>query len=250
MPTGAPDYFKRILLYGLYDGVATPLACDEQGRLILVTEAISSLYRSGTIIQSDDFSSGLTKVAASPEGTGAAVAIDTTEAYSRGLACKLTSGTDGARYALIQYFVHPSSFNKMGAEVKVRLDTVFESFEVEMIFYSGTRILKGKARYFLTGTDWEIYDYDSSAWVTVVENEVYQYQANEFIPLKLVLDLENETYQRFLVAFEEVDLTAYSISAADSSEPQGGIIKVKLTGAVAVGGYCIVDDVIITQDES
>lgn len=250
MTRGTPDYYKSILLYGLYDGAPVPLACDEQGRLVLVSEHVSPFRKTGTIVLADDFSEGLIKTVQQTSGTGAAIALDDTEALTGAYSVKLTGGADANRTALIGYYVHPSSFTKLGIEAHVRLDIRMEAFRIEVAVRTGTERLRGTVRYSASEADWQVYDYAAGEWVTITTGVNYAFNAYEFIPVKFIVDVANARYHRLYLLWTEVDLSDYSMETSVLPGAGQAMIKFELLSQPGENGFCLLDNIIITQDES
>lgn len=250
MTTGAPDHFKRILLYGLYNGAATPLACDEQGRLILVTEPVSPFGKSGTVLIADDFSDGLIHVKTATSGTGAAVELEDSEALRGGYSCKLTGGSDANQTASVLWYCFPSAFNKLGMEFAVRFASFTEIIRLDLAARDGTDGYRGQLRYNHLATAWQIYDPGAADWVDILSGFIFSEAAHEFLGFKLVIDWANGRYGSFRYAGGLVDISSYALETiSNDMYPRAyGQIEVK---ALAGGtGWSLIDNVIITQDES
>lgn len=250
MAEGAPDYFKRILLYGLYEGVATPLACDEQGRLIFIPEKVSPFTKSGTVVMRETFDEGLVHLIAGGEGTGNAVAADSTEVKEGGYSCKLTGGSDALRRASIKHYFHPSAFNKLAIEWSISWGADVELFSVTTLVYTGTHSYQGSVRYDPAADKWEVYDYGELEWTAILESVNYGTAVNDFHTFKLVLDIPSGTYSSFVHATKAIDLSAYQLEELVSAAVpyQMTIFVVKSTDGN--NGVVYLDDIIFTQDES
>jgi len=250
MAEGAPDYFKRILLYGLYDGAATPLACDEQGRLIFVVEQVSPFARAGTIILTDDFSAGLTRCITESGYTGDDVELDDTEALVGGYSLKLTAGSDSDGYASALWYVAPYAFNKLGYEYAVRWGAAVSRFDTQLIGYTGTHYFQGQVRYNWSEHAWELYDSDSAAWVAFLSMSGYYTTAHIFYRFKVVLDVKSGTYHKFRYVGGEVDISAYSLHKTSHADPARVWCKLELLTTAGSNAVVHLDDLVFTQDES
>lgn len=250
MTGGGPDFYKSMLLYGLYEGEPVPLACDEQGRLILVIESVSPFDRAGTILLHDTFVDDLTKVATSCSGTGCSVSIDTTEALVDGKSCKLVSGSDADKLAEIFYYYSPSVFNKHGMELSFRVGADVDSFWMIWQFYDGANLYDARLAYHPDDDEWLVYDWGGAAWVTILSNIAYQELAHVFYTVKLVVDLPNQVYHRFKYAGGEVDLSAYEVRKAASTTAVHATCRIMVGSDAGDNGTMYLDDIIFTQDES
>lgn len=250
MAGGAPDYYKAILLYGIYEGEVVPLACDKQGRLILISEPVSPFDKAGTVLLRDDFGDGLVHVHTATAGTGATVALESTEAAKGGYSCKLTGGSDGAQTASVLWFFYPSQLNKIGFQFAVRTEPFAERFRAQLYARNGVSAYTAQVRYNTLAIAWQLYDPDAADWVNIIESYLPAEAAHEFITFKLVIDIEAETFHAFKTSNQTVDISAYSLQkAADTTYEQArALLEVKAVGGGT--GYILIDDIVITQDES
>lgn len=249
MSSGAPDHFKRILLYGLYDGEATPLACDEQGRLILVTEPVAPYDRAGTIILHERFGAGLAHVKTWGSGTGYSIAVESDEVFAGGHSCKLTGGSTSAKRATIDLYFYPSAFTKFGFQMTIRWGTQVDYVLWLLTLYSGEYLHQFQLKHDKTSKVWQIYDFATSSWETIASQDPYP-EARNWVTVKLVIDCEAGVYHRFRYGYAEADLTGYSINKIASTAMNRGVLEVSCFSNDGQNGFIIVDDIIITQDES
>lgn len=249
-PTGAPDYFKRMLLYGLYNGVATPLACDEQGRLILVVESVSPWDRSGTVIVADDFESGIVRGIARTNGTGGSVSVVTDESKEGACSCKLTGGSDGERSATVRYWYAPSNLNKLGLQFALRMGADVEAFWFVWHIYSGTAWYKVNGIWRSSDEQWQFLDLSGGNYFDAGTPVAYSQVQGLFYVHKLVIDIANSQYVRFKYPRGEVDLADEGIYNAANTETPRAYIWLQVVSTLGNNGVVYLDDIILTQDES
>lgn len=247
---GAPDHFKSILLYGLYNGAATPLACDKQGRLILVMEPVSPYDKSGTILLRDAFSDGLVHSQSGASGSGSEVAVFSDEAASGGHSCRLIAGSTLLREAYLYYRFVPSTVTKHGWQFSVRFVEDVDYILFRWLVYTGEYVYLVRFKYLEAGEKWQLYDYGSDAWVDIVTDVDYSAGIGLFHTVKFVIDVENGCYHRLNYGTGEVDLTDYSLRGTASAYPAQTRCEFHLYSGDGDNATVYLDDVIFTQDES
>lgn len=247
---GAPDYYKSILLYGLYEGAPVPLACDAQGRLILVAESVSPFGKAGTIVLQDTFEEGLVRAAVTETGTGASVSVDSIEAAEGGHSCKLIAGSDGARQARLEYTFQPTQLNKLGIDFGIRFGANVQEFKVQPTAYDGEFFYSGLIRYVPADDRWEVYEYATSTWQVLLDHVAYSATAHHFLRFKLVIDIPNQCHLSFRHTGGVVDISAYPLYVASSISYQRAYAYFQVTSDPATNGVVYLDNITLTQDES
>ena len=250
MATGARDHFKAMQLYGLYEDEPIPLACDEQGRLILVIQGTPIWDPSGTVLIHDTFVDGLTKCLTEGAGTGWAVALDTAEAVEAAQSCRITGGSTLSLYARITYWTTPRAYNKIGVECALRVGDNADKFYIHLLGYTGDYFFNTRIGWYDDDDAWKLMGSDQATLHTILGNTHYFSEANNWRRFKLVIDLENFRYHSFKHPGGTVDLTAYGIyKSANATAPY---IKAQFTVVSDSGsnGWCLADDIRITQDET
>lgn len=249
MAQGAPDGYKPTLLMGVYDGEPTPVAVDEQGRIIMVVEEASPITKTGKVIYRTSFDEGLIRVRTSATGTGASVAVDETEALSGAYSCKLTGGSDGTRKAICYFYTMPGAWNKWGFEFALRYGTDADWLRFYLMSYDGTNYRDIIFQYKPADEKWEIWDENESGFVDLLTGQTFQALASLFYKFKVTIDVENGVYDTFTYPGGSVDLSGYGmLTSADTRISRAEAI-VWLQSRAGENDWCLIDDVIITQDE-
>ena len=250
MATGTKDYFKAMLLYGLYRGEPIPMACDEQGRLVLIVEEVSPFTKSGTEIWRDNFEDGLVKCSYASGGTGASVAIDTTEAVSGAQSCIMTGGSDGSAYARIGYYFPPSTYNKLALEFALRFGANIDHIDIFFTTNDAVNTYKARFRYDWADQTWYIENFDESKFESVLSSMLYLGLPNFFNRFKCVIDIPNGKYHKFVYPGGSADLTAYNLGTTSPTQFRYATVTISVYSVAGYNAVMLVDDVVITQDES
>lgn len=272
MPTGAPDYFKRILLHGTdEDGNTVAALSDATGRFIFLLsdpediwgenvsiglgELIAGLTplkrwdRRGQVVQWTDFTEGIELVETTLSGTGAAAAISDTYFQYGGYSLKLTAGSDSSKSASGTIHLSVPVTNGMGLECGICLKQNLDYVQLEILIYDGTNYHRGRVRWGTTAAKWEYYD-SAGSWQDLATSLGYEQLGYLFRWFKLVIDPVADTYLRFLHQGGEIDMSAYALqSAASSIAPRIECIITAYSKG-ATNGIAYVDPIIITHNES
>lgn len=270
MTTGAPDYYKTALLAGMY-GTAPVLAyITSDGRFVMrledwpdiwgeigrvgIAELIAALSpakrwdRRGQILELDDFTCGLGRVATDTAGTGAAIAIDNTYYAFGGYSCKLTGGADSPGHAAILYYLSASVTNRFGCEFAFRLGSNVQFVQLQFLVKDGVNLHNASVRYNVSAQAWEYYS-SVPAWTSFLTGVKLQAGYTLFHPVKLVFDTTERKYTRFIHAGGEVNMSALSYHVGASDAAPRLEVYFYCVSNNAVNGVIHVDDVIITQNE-
>ena len=271
MPTGAPDYFKRILLYGLYTA-DEPIAAyiTDDGRFVFrledwpdiwdeaaqvgIAELIASLTpakrwdRRGQILELDDFTCGLGRVDTDLSGTGAAVEMDDAYYAFGGYSCKLTGGAASPGHAAIVYYLDASVVNRLGLEFWFRLSSNVQLVRIQFLLHDGSNLHNASVRYNVSAQAWQYYS-STPAWVSFVTGVKVKPGYTMFHPVKVVFDTTTRKYTRFIYAGGVVDMSAFSYYVGGSDADPHLEVFIYCVSDDGVNGVIHVDNVIITQNE-
>jgi len=211
---------------------------------------VSPFDKSGTIVLEDAFGDGLVHCQTGAGGTGASVEIDNTEAAVGGHSCKIIGGSDGTRRSAIAYYTHATALNKLGLEWSVRFGDDVELFEVRLWPRDEAYWYDARIQYTPDTDKWELYDWNEEAWVAFLENVPYQVQPNDFSRFKLVVDVPNLGFHRFVHTNGSVDLTGYGLLKTSEAIVPRILATFQVKSTEGKNGFVLLDDIIITQDES
>jgi len=242
MATGAPDYFKRILLYGLHHGEATPLACNSAGWLLAaVEELVDTLFY-------DDFEADLTRWLTGGSGTGHAATIDTTRSRSGALSCKLVPGSTSGYQSYI-YHAEPLQDNqRWGFEFYWYTEDVPEKVLIYIDYRDGSQHYEFFFRWL--SSDQSLWITDSGgAWVQVGTNAGVSDIWYTWNRMKLVLDFSLKSYVRAIFNEQTIDLSSYSVAASGAASDKAVNFEIINEHNDASQPVIYVDDCRITIDE-
>lgn len=248
MVHGGPDW-------GINVPVATVYGVDDMGELAARLGSIVNFDRRGNIIFMDDFQSSLSKWhTVLALGAGGEIAITNERAKNGATSCKVTTpDAVGAIAQLTHYFSFPV-LSKIGIEASftlgpVEIDhicmalTLEDDVEVKLAQIKLIRAPPGSTLHTL-----QYLDADDN-WVTFGTAHIYS--ANHyFVPAKLVADMENDCYVRFLIANYSFDLSAYPLRVfSPPPTPAHAAFSIVVENGAAGNHSLYLDDAIITQNE-
>jgi len=249
MAHGGPDW-------GINLPVATVYGVDDMGELAARLGSIVNFDRRGNVMFLDDFESGLNKWIIVLSGGGGDAIVTTNErARSGAVSCKITTGAGAADdERLFHYFAYPV-LSKMGSELSLTLEAPdIDYIILNLTIDDGVNIKSGGIKILPAALGSSLltlqYRDETNAWVTFSTATIFP-DDHFFVPAKLVVDMEKNMYERFLLANYAFDLSAYPIHVTAVSPTPGVSVFVVIVGNGAAGNHSLyIDDVIITQNES
>lgn len=266
----AADGSMYAVLQGEYEGALHTVKLDSEGRLsafvIDSTDAwgkmlsignaelaarfgaLQRLDRRGNIQFVEDFSKGALSWSFGTWGTGAAAAIDPTTVLRGGYSVKLTAGDDGLHKARINRPIAYMPSSRVGAEVVFSLTGVTSQVFLWCMVYSGTKLYEVKVRYDCANTNLDIWD-SGRDWTTVDASFELHPDNDLFHYLKVVWDMDTDTYVRVLVNGVETDLSAHALDASDLVHTPMMDLLFTNIGRVDVNDIVNLDSYVITNQE-
>lgn len=161
---------------------------------------------------------------------------------------KLTSGSTGGRYTMIQHYHPYSSLTKMGFEVAATVGTNLGYLRWDVVIYTGTRTMEAGVQYDYPNKKLQ-YRNSGGGW-TDFPGSVNLYPKDYlFHSGKLVFDPVNEMYTRFLLGKEEYDLSAYALEASGNTTASYVLMRFYIFSDGATNPISYVDGLVFTHNE-
>lgn len=241
MAHGQPDYSgtsQKITTYSLSD----------MAELAARLGSINTFDRRGDLVWYDDFEATLNKWVNNGNGTGHDADVSTTAARNGAQSCKIVTGSDGQLSGVIYAYAPELVKSKVGLEVhwtRPSFNWTYIYFRLQIIHSD----YQWDARIKFQDSDASLHYWDGSAYQQIATGVGARSSAYQFLPLKFVVDLDNEVYERLLFQRTEYDLTSYALPSAAGSAITETVISIYSEGTAGnnVTGY--VDDIILTQNE-
>lgn len=204
--------------------------------------------RRGNVQFVEDFGRGPGHWSLADDGLNGATALDPTTFLHGGYSVKLTAGSTADNWARAQRAVSYVPTTRMGAEAIFSLTGATGDVELWLSVYSGTHTYEVKVRYDYANSNLDLWD-GNPDWVTIQDPFTMYTAVDLFHHIKVVWDMEEETYVRVLVNGIEYPATHVNLEAAEVVFTP--LISVIFTNTGRLGANDIVnfDSIIITNQE-
>lgn len=201
----------------------------------------------GQTLHYNDFGRGMGNVIRYPQGAGADFSIDPVYWVSGGYSLMMTAGSDGERYARVDFAVeHPPSL-QMGLEACWSCTGPGELFKIEMRRGVGGWVWIAAIRH---NYDLNRVQYRDSAgdWQSIA-NPYYFDGGEKFHRIKVVADFDAKKYVRILYADTEFDASAIGLYQSGIGYSSTIYCEIKLTGRVDENDVAYLDSYVVTVSE-
>lgn len=271
MATGAPDYFKRILLHGVdEDGDAVAALVDADGRIIMVMSDVEDAWgehvamglaelvaclgpakrydRRGQVVWLDSFEDGLVHVETVTSGEDAAVALEEATARTGSYSVKLTAGKTLSKYAEVLKRLYLPAGKAMGIEISWARVPAATYIDLALAYFPRGTYYYGLLRIDVANKKWQYQD--NAGYYQDIRTDLTLYSGDKaYHTMKLVVDFENNVYVRAMLDEYEVGLANVALRTSTLSAGPYILAYIKFTDTAAANPYIYVDDVIVTQKE-
>lgn len=241
MPHGKPDWgvdWTPRTVYGL----------EDLGEHAVRTGSIHLFDRRGDTITLDSFEEGLGQAEIVIDGLGAAVALIGSRSRQGAFCVKLTAGSNLTQLAGLRYRRGLPVSSRLGLEFSFTIAAETNYWEWSILHYVDTAVWTSTVRYDYVNSRLEVWD-DVLGW-HIFQTEVYLHRHDQsWHTGKLVADLRNRQYVRFLLDENEWGLSVYApvetvVPAAYALYWQGTHV-----GNAGQNPSAYMDSVILTQNE-
>jgi len=238
---GLPDW-------GITVGGITTYQLLDVGEMAVRLGSPVSFDRRGEVIDIDSFENGLGNWSTVATGAGASVYLSLTRSRTGLYAVKLTASSDPAQYSMIgKTLTYPIPSN-LGFEISLCVDSPIAMFDIILRIYNGTAITRYDIRYD-RATQTFYYLNAAAAYVPFATGIYLDAGQAPFVPSKLVLDIINNCYLRFIFGTHHFDLSGLSGYVIPTALQPEIIFNFELWGGTALNPAVYVDDFIFTQNE-
>lgn len=216
MPRGLPDYYNPDTL------VSQRLANVED--IVTILQGVANLDNRGRILSFEHFAEGVAGWNTIITGNGVAAVACTAEALIAPACLWLNAGTDsGGGTSAAQKRVNVREIKKAGFEFSFHYRTISAQLDAGFGYNKAATWLHGTVRIDRDAKAVQIKD--DAAFKTVVTLPTAPL-AGEWLTIKLVIDFENEAYDRLLVGQTQFDISEYAL--ADSAATDDGFLRAQL----------------------
>jgi len=245
MPRGEADY-------GIYQQQYAIAGMSDPGELAARLDSINVFDRRGFTIWQDNFEAPALRWEAAAIGIGTLPILSTVAAVSGIQSVRLVAVAGLVSASVIRRRFPLIRLGKIGAEFWVQGYSQNTSYlELALHVYDGTDPNYASLQInTLAGTISIVHDVGGVPTTTVVATNVYMLEAERyFLPIKLVLDMDNDVYTRLLVGDREFDLSAYNLDVLPASTDRYVYIFFRAQATPGNLARMYIDDFILTQNE-
>lgn len=242
MAHGAPDYSdvrKEEFVYRV----------DDMGEMVARMHRGGSLERRGETVFFETFEHGLNAWDTFTGGTGGSIKLTADEFVSKGFACEMIGGSDSTRFANIHYELPLLSMSKIGLECRWKQFANIDALTIYVDYYDGTNLNAAYLRYRPVTEVLTIRNSDND-YPTVLSGIAPPTAGELFDYMKLVLDTETGKYVRGMYNNNVIDLSDYDVYQIADAGPKRMVAVTLVHSLTGENGKAIVDNIIITRNES
>jgi len=160
----------------------------------------------------------------------------------------LTPGTTLNKYAAIGLQVGAVGSKRVGAEWVVALAAAYSTFDLFLWATDGTYYNEGKMRIDYLTRSLQVYKY-GTGYANIATLPTVGFAGVVYLPIKLVIDLEDHDYVRAVISDVEYDLSGHVMFYEESSIFQNIYSEVRIYDSDNAAPVCHVAQVILTVNE-
>jgi len=245
MPIGHPDY-SNTTDTTFISGV------NDMGELAARLHSPDTYDRSGNVLYMDNFNYGIASWSSVVSGGGALVTVVTSNTYRGEKAIKLTGGLNGGMYSSIQKPFNPQFASKLGCEIKVAFPGLIDFFAMELRFRLGDdqydygiRIDPNDSKLLIA-----LQGAPNPVWTEFVDDITLSSFTMLYHTFKMVVDIENAAYVRFLVDQSEYNISEFTPHKYAAPSSRHHIVAYLACHSRALNNdVAFIDDFIFTFNE-
>lgn len=226
----------------------TIFGISDLGELGARLGSISTFDRRGNVIWYDDFEGGTLTWETATNVAGSAVNLASTWPMRGSQNVDLVCGAGANAYALMYKYISPSVLGKVGLEFSFTTNVQTDTWEFQFNYYDGTYRNQAYFKYLPANDKWQ-YLNSAGSWTDMLTSIVLEESYKTYHTVKVVMDIENNYWSRFICNQNEVDMSDQGLRRVASA--------IQNCLNVLIGHYsdhtsaitCYVDNVIVTQNE-
>lgn len=265
------DGYIIVPVKGLYEGTLTTLAVDSAGRIQAVLTdpedvfgnphymgaaelaarfgSINTFDRRGETFWMDDFEDNINKWIQQTTGTGAAIALSTTQARNGAKSAELKTGNSAGNSAWISRWLPYRELGKLGIEAHITHGLGMRYWLIKLELYDGSKHYECHLRWDKPNNNLDIMG--SAGSYTTIDSSFEPAAVDDlFHAVKLVGDFTTGKYVRLLFDADVYDLSSYDLFEEAVVYGKSVFCQIAFTTNDNNNRIGYVDDVILTQNES
>lgn len=206
------------------------------------------LEKSGNVVFWDDYESSTLKADVSVVGAGT---VNRSNDYSQfgELSMKLETGAVAGNSCSVRYQLSGKITGKLGVLASVRIVNPNTYLHVHAYKYDGTNVTRAIIK--INIADGKVYcGYPAPTTYVGTAKLNIDSSSRQFVPMKVVVDLDNLAYGRVLVGNSELDLSGNVISSSASGIDPHLLCYISFFTNAGFSYVSYIDHVIVTEKES
>jgi hypothetical protein len=238
---GLPDW-------GVTAGAQTVYQMNDLGEAVVRLGSPVSFDRRGDVIRIDSFEDGLANWNVYGSAPGGAVYLSLLASRSGLYSVKLIGPSDPA---LISWLAHSSDYpvrSNLGFEISFSVLAAVGRLRFQVTVWDGTEASTCGIMYDGTAKTLSYYA-ANGAYTPFATGIDLSNVPTPFYTSKLVVDIVNNQYLRYIFGANQYDLSGIPMYTAPSPLPPHALFQVLLTGLAGSNPSIYVDDYILTQNE-
>jgi len=204
--------------------------------------------RSGNVIFWDDFESPTIKPYLHATGTGGSCNRSTDAALNGDFSMKLITGNVENNSCTAKYYLDNFRFGKLGILAHLMTHNVQVAYTLSLQYFDGATLHVGRIK--VDVSDGKVYygyptpttHIGTISWYTSGTVDL-------FMPIKLVIDIDNNVFDKLYIARNEIDMNNYSLYTADNTTNQNVIAEIEFMTKANASYTAYLDNVVITDNE-
>jgi len=241
MARGQPDF-------GAYAAKTDIGSVSDMAELAVRLGSIVTLDRRGDVIFLEDFEAPILNWSGEGDGALDEQRLYPDKAYmgSQCLYLATSATTDNKSYIARRFHATPNQ--RYGLEARIALVTTSAYYDIEIWFYTGSKVYKAEWRYDAVNDKLLIWD-STGNWKEIAVEIEAGVLREEWWPSKLVIDSKTKKYVRGLFLGIEYALSDESMEEDDSDVPPGIQVAVEVVTPADAQRGAFYDNLILTQNE-
>jgi hypothetical protein len=237
----SPDYSK-------YLGGSVRFSLQDMGELAARLGSPGIYDRRGEFVWYDKFDRGLSAWEKLTIGTGGDISLVADSPHLGNYAAKLTAGSTSSKSANMSRVVAFMDFTKIGVEVSWSHNSNVANFDVIFIVVDDAKLKQAWVRF---DTENQLLKYvnSSGTFSTLGALKMRASTTPTYRNVKVVMDIQNETYDRILCNTDAFENLAIPIFTSANSGEDYMSLAILVNSKTAVNGVAHVGQVIITGNE-
>ena len=241
MPRGAPDY-SNVKAYG-------PLhRLDDQAELASRLGSPVIYDRGGNVVWYMTFQHGLQGVTCGISDAECDYQIVYSPSHLGGFSLRMDPSDEADSYVEYSRVIQFIQTGKISAEAIISMDDSPDQIELMVIYYTSTQTKTGRLRYDPQTGNWSVQSTEG-AWITIRENYKLQTGPHTWHSIKLVIDLENDTYVRAGMSRYVDVISEHPLKVVTNGQLGQLNVRVNIGGGAANHAPAYLDALIVMQGE-